>query len=314
MHKTKIILPMILVTPLLFGCQNKNTYSFTFHSDYCTLNNKSEYSKKETEPITLNMTLKEGYEYCVMPNDVVILFGKTEGIKGENYTYTLNDPNERGEAKSATITLMVTDNINITAKFSDSDNNFRIDPNKFDGAVTFTASDIKYVQRSTTYIITGGQFFSMTYIVDYLSPTIYNTYSRRVEAGHLYEASEYYVEKNNDKYYKYNQESTSSPWTKKETEENEFKRPSDLSVKYLLDSGGITYEFIEDKYEPTLQSYIFDATNKDGETFETIMSFYNNQLAFLSYWGPNNKPQSTLYTTSITFTYSPITPKLPKVN
>lgn len=310
MNKIKIIMPAILVAPILFGCnQNKSTYSFTFHSDYCNLDNKSEYSKKETEPITLNMTLKEEYGYCAMPDDIIVLIGKEEGVKGQHYEYT--PIIEAGEkyAKSATLTLVVSANISVTAKFSDSDNAFRINPNKFDEAVNLTNE--KYVQRAYMYMIESF-IHNIIYQEDYTSPSVYNSYQRRLESSSKYEPSEKYVEKKGDKYYSYNRKTASSPWQKEDAKETEFINASDLSIKHLIELGDITYEKIKDCYVEDTQSYEFTTTSTKGGDYEVILSFYNNKVTFLSYY----RGDATSYDDfgMISFTYREITPTLPKVN
>lgn len=304
MRKLMIIAPVLLITPMLVGCNNKNAYSFVFNSDYCTLDNKSEYSKNEPETVTLTMKLKDEYKYCAVPDDVIVMFGREEATKGGQYEFT---PSE--DKKEATIKLTVTDNIIITAKFSDSDNAFRIDPNKFDEAIDLTNE--KYVQRAHMYMIESF-IHNIIYQEDYASPTVYNSYQRRLESGSKYEPSETYVEKKGDKYYRYNRKTASSPWQKEDAKETEFIDASNLSIRYLFDLGDITYEKIKNCYNEGIQSYEFTTTSTKGGDYDVALSFYNNKITFLSYY----RGDATSYDDfgMLSFTYREITPTLPKVN
>lgn len=312
MRKLMIIAPALLITPMLIGCKNKNAYSFVFNSDYCTLDNKSEYPKDPTEEVTLTMKLKEEYNYCAVPDDVIVIIGREEASKGEQYEFT---PSE--DKKEATIKLAVTDDIIITAKFSDSDNAFRINPSKYDEAIDLNGSDTKYVQRAYVHLIISINIVTGNYIEEYSSPTVYNRYDRQIYShSEQTPPSEYYIEKNGNNYYEYKRESSSAPWEKKDAQESYFLKPTDLSFRRLIvDLGGVTYDVIKDHYDPMRQAYYFPVTvtslGKDY-TYDVIMSFYNNQLTFFSYYFINEYSQTELGT--ISYTYGEITPKLPKVS
>lgn len=308
MKKLSIIMPAFLLVPLLLGC-HKNEYSFVFNSDYCTLDNESYYPKDEPKTVNLTMSLKEDYKYCALPDDIVVLIGDKQGKKDDDYQYNV-------EGDKAKISLTVNANITITARFSDSDNAFRIDPKKYDEAIDLNGSDTKYVQRSYTHMIISGIVVG-SYIEEYASPTVYNRYDRQIySSSDPTPPNEYYIEKSGNEYYEYKRESSKAPWEKKPAQESWFYKPSDLSFRRLIvDLGGITYDVIKDKYDSTRQAYYFTVPIVSKEktyNYDVIMSFYNNQLTFFSYYYFNSDYNQTELGT-ITYTYSPITPKLPEV-
>ena len=96
-----------------------------------------------------------------------------------------------------------------------------------------------------------------------------------------------YVEKTqDDKYYIYTPVEGEEEWKQKDCGEDDFRTPQKEGefVKGILQLGSVNYNLIKDKYDKERQAYYFKTHNESGVDYDTVMSFYNNQLTFFSYY------------------------------
>ena len=270
---------------------------------------RKSYKGDETNPITLNISLDDSHKsWCEMPDDLLILFGENEGEKDTDYTYSVKD-----DKKSATLSLCVKDNITVCARFTDSDNAFRINPSKWEEAVNMTAPDIKYVQRVYQLGLLSG-ISLIRYREDYLSPNVSYHLSREVQniGDHsLPPVYEYYVQKDGDNYKRYSRDDINDEWKITDASSSEFITPYDLRISTYLDMGSVTYETIKDSFDKERQAYFFNVVNTSGYPYSAILSFFNNKLTFFSYEYFDSTSSRTEFGFA-SYTYGTITPTLPE--
>ncbi|MCQ2752841.1 MAG: hypothetical protein MJ206_01060 [Bacilli bacterium] len=305
------LLLAVLATPSLFGCQNNTICSFVFNSDYLLLNNERHYQKDEKKPVTLTLKLQEGYvpptADLPFPDDLTVLIGERVGEKGKDYEYKFNDDKE-----SATLSLPIVDDITVTAYKDNSDNYFHVNEQTFIQAVTMADPEIEYAQRSyESGVVSSGSIASLQYLEDYISPTIYHKFSRRIDAtGNIvYPAEESYVKKmNEDEYVKKTREGWKEWSEEKSAEADEFLKPTNFSVKQQLDAREITYDTIKDSYDQERHGYFFTGTFA-SKPYTYALAFYKNRLTFFAY-EYFSEDTHTIYGT-MNFTYGTIQPIYP---
>mgnify|MGYP003314121610 CR=1 FL=1 len=191
---------------------------------------------------------------------------------------------------------------------------FQISADKFNEAVTFSSSNLQHVQRSWLSGVVAG-ISSLNYFEEFISPNIYSKFYRKIESSsHNPKPEKSFDEKANDgKYYSYT-EKEGGGWKKEEiTEESYiFPKPSNFTIKGILDYGSVTYDTIKNSYDKDRQAYYID-TMLGSYPYTIAMAFYNNRLTYFSYEYYNDDQGGLTRFGTMAFTYGNITPELPDV-
>lgn len=191
---------------------------------------------------------------------------------------------------------------------------FMISEDKFNEAVTFSGKGIKYVQKAQLMGVIGASVVaSLTYNEDFISPTVYSHFNRRVDStssNPIY-LDRCYVEHAGDNYWKYTQDS--NKWVKNQCDEDDFKTPScfGVEVSSILEYKKITYDSLRNSYDKDRQAYYF-STDKETRPYAIALAFYNDRLTYFSY--EYFEESGTTQFGTMSYTYGLITPELPEVD
>lgn len=280
-------------------------FTFVFNSDYCSLDNNDSYTKG----IDVNLTLSindEQKEYYVVPNDVNVLFGKSLGVKGVDYTYLVNK-----QTNTATLSLKVTNNVVVTALYKDSENIYKVGPNQLTEAKDF--SNASYVQshyvnsKISSSISVINEFF-----ID-LSPTVNYQYGcTAISGAHDYINYEMlFYENCGDYLNKYKFDINDFSWNKtREDDTSYFMRGNDLASRVLYRLDLITYDLIKDGYDENSKSYKF-ALSDGTKNYEVSLSFNENKIVSATY---TCMQSNNIETKETYLNYKEYTPELPIAN
>ncbi|MCQ2795402.1 MAG: hypothetical protein MJ214_04290 [Bacilli bacterium] len=297
MKKIKLLVTPLLSVAFLVSC-GKNPeptikHTLTFSGENCDLyldvEGKTKYTTTQFDAGYTFSGYVIASEGCSLPTEVTFT---SDGKPYEAETATYN-------STTGSLSVKMNANIDVTAISKPTD--YTVTQEEFDAALAFTG--VEYLQTEAT--ANTPKFMEGTEI-EQMSPTTYYVNRDATIMGYHSTSEEYVYELDKDTYKKISRESPETSWDdvswEDATEEDDWITPQVVGgeLKSLLIASEV--EFDPDKYNPATKTYVLSGSFGTSCTFK----FEDKKLVYLDV-----AEMITSTTTTTSFTYKVMTPKLP---